>query len=155
MRQSQKKNQKARQRERKIQIAAFDFIYMHEKLLPELKRVYHVANQQAAGAVYGANLKRMGKRAGIWDIAIDLGRHGYHGMRIETKAPGGSLSIEQRDRGRLYQEDGYAMAVCETWDWIVSSVVWYIFMDTKEPPPPQEAFDLVQKLCKERLDAAK
>ena len=125
---------KRNQPESDMQISLFDMIYLHETKYPLLKRVWHSPNGGYRSADPGARAKRqklvrMGMRAGVFDIHVDVvkyktveNRAGYyqktefHGLKIELKAPGGKMSDAQTDWLNYYREAGYRAEICFSWE---------------------------------------
>lgn len=56
--------------------------------------------------------KRAGYTRGTPDILVFVGRGANHGLLIEMKAKGGTVSEDQREWGRLAVRNGYRWAVC-------------------------------------------
>lgn len=60
----------------------------------------------------GAKLKAMGTRPGFPDLTLYIARGAFHGLYIEMKAKGGSLTREQKDYQALLRGEGYKVVVC-------------------------------------------
>lgn len=91
----------------------------------------HVPNGGARTAVEGAILKSQGVRAGHPDYILDLARGGYHGLRLELKAPDGDppTAAQAAYLDRL-REQGYYGCVARGWIEASQVIDWYI----KLPP---------------------
>lgn len=79
---------------------------------PELSLLFAVPNGGHRLPSVAAALKREGVRAGVPDLMLPVARCGYHGLFIEMKAQGGSLSQEQKQWRVLLISQGYGVAVC-------------------------------------------
>jgi hypothetical protein len=77
--------------------------------MPELRQAYAVPNGGKRGRLTAKKMKAEGVRAGELDINLDLARGGYHGLRLEMKAPGRSMSVLQSARAAEHQANGYAV----------------------------------------------
>jgi hypothetical protein len=75
---------------------------------PELRQAYAVPNGGNRSKRTAGRLKAEGVRAGELDINLDLARGGFFGLRLEMKAPDGSLSVDQRTRMEEHRRNGYA-----------------------------------------------
>lgn len=85
--------------------------------LPELYWLYHVPNGGSRGPAEAGRFKAMGVKRGVPDVALDVPRGGFHGLRIEMKRRrGGVLSDEQADWLDYYNANGYRAVVCYGWD---------------------------------------
>jgi len=87
----------------------------------EPRDLYAVPNGGRRGKREAAIMKGEGVRAGQPDLNLDVAVGSYHGLRIEMKRPDregrrrAQPSVEQRERLKLYNERGYATAVCRGW----------------------------------------
>lgn len=129
-----------------ILAAAFRWLHHHERVLPELKRVYLIPYQSN-----GNNMLRLGRRVGMWPVAVDLARRDCHGLRLLILPTDSSMSVEERTRGRMLESDGYCVKWCNSWKEIIQAIVWYIWMEQEDLPGEVETFALVQTLCVDRL----
>lgn len=85
--------------------------------LPELYWLYHVPNGGSRGPAEAGRFKAMGVKKGITDVALDVPRGGFHGLRIEMKRrEGGTVSQDQRDWIDHLNANGYRAVVCYGWD---------------------------------------
>jgi hypothetical protein len=78
---------------------------------PELRQCYAIPNGGKRGMLTARKMKAEGVRAGELDINLDLARGGYFGLRLEMKAPGGALSVDQRTRIEQHHANGLAADV--------------------------------------------
>lgn len=105
-----------------IQAAAFQWIKLH----PKLKRIiFHIPNESPRSAMYGKHLRDQGMLAGVWDIFIMLGAHGYNGAWIEVKSAEGVLSSAQKIFGEEAEQQGYYTVVLREVDDIIEHIKWY------------------------------
>lgn len=107
---------------------------------PLLHRVHSVPNgggklpASTAGRLIGEGLK-----AGVFDINLDVARHGYHGLKVEMKRPhtpgvkgmsyaiqGGKPSAEQLDWQIFYREQGYKAEICYGWLEAYNEIMGYL-----------------------------
>ena len=108
------------------QIAFFEWIEVHKAKYPELRWIHHIPNGEKRDKFTAARLKRMGVRAGVWDVFCpatteESGLLGI-GLYIEFKGPKGSLTKEQCEfRDALLPF--YVFRVCKSWIEAVSCVV--------------------------------
>jgi len=69
-----------------LAVAWFDSKY------PELKlNLYHCPNGGSRNAIEGAKFKRMGVRAGVADLILNIPRHGYGSLCLEAKVRKGDI----------------------------------------------------------------
>lgn len=96
------------------------------RLHPMLKKlVLHFPNEGKRSLRYGKLLKDMGMRAGVSDLLIAMGRHGFHGAWIELKSENGNLSPLQKDFLEDMSQQNYFTAVCWSIDEAIDTIKWY------------------------------
>jgi hypothetical protein len=84
----------------------------------EYRLTYSVNSAGIRHISHAVRMKRMGIRKGTPDIHVDVPRQGYHGLKIELKAPiikglgKPSVSTEQKHMIELYLSEGYLATVC-------------------------------------------
>ena len=83
-----------------------------ERHVPELRLLFAIPNQ---GAGRNKRLQQEGVSPGYPDLALDVARGGFHGLRIEMKTKGGRLSAVQKRWHELLAAQGFMVAIC--WDW--------------------------------------
>lgn len=93
---------------------------------PMLKAFYHVPNGGRMNVLTGVRMKRKGVKPGVPDYNLDYACGGYHGLRIELKAPKGTVSAEQKEWIALLRENGFAAEVCRGWVRAVATIENYI-----------------------------
>ena len=68
----------------------------------------------------------MGVRKGVCDLFLPCAKRGYHGLYIEMKAPGGSLSPEQREFIKGVENEGYMAVVCYSARQAIQTLDFYL-----------------------------
>ena len=71
--------------------------------------LFHIPNENQQ------KLSAMGVRAGVPDLMLPIPMHGYHGLFIELKRPGGKVSNAQAKWHQMLTEAGYLARVCYGW----------------------------------------
>jgi hypothetical protein len=94
------------------QIRVIDWARTQVFRYPELRLLLHVPNGEQRDVGTGRKLQKMGVSPGYPDLALDVGRGGFFGLRIELKSQTGRLSVEQEAWLLDLQEQHYAVAVC-------------------------------------------
>lgn len=99
------------------QAALFVWSQMAEARYPELRYLYAVPNGARTSMSVAKRLKAEGLRRGVPDIALDVPRANYHGLRIELKRKKkGKVSPEQMAWGQQLRANGYYWDVCLGWE---------------------------------------
>lgn len=115
-----------RRLESEIQSSAFEEIALRRLTDARYKLIAAVPNGGYALTIQQARrLKREGLSPGYPDILIDYPAHGYAGLRIETKAPGGRVSPEQREWRENLLRAKYAHAFCYSASDIINLITSY------------------------------
>lgn len=109
--------------EHAIQSAYFDWVRLQ---YPGTKLIYANPNAAKRGPALAAWMKAEGLTAGIPDINIDVGRFGYHGMRIETKSIKGKLTNEQIEAHEQLEKADYWVVVCRDTDSMIEETKRYL-----------------------------
>ncbi len=106
-----------REPEHAEQAALLYWVRLHEARYPELRWLYAVPNGRGRSKAEAGKLKAEGVKRGVPDLALDVARGGYHGLRIEMKAPGKlrSLSHDQRMWHNHLLLEGYAIHTSDDW----------------------------------------
>lgn len=96
--------------------------YQHPDVL-----AFHVANEGISARrnnakAFGAKRKAKGVKAGVPDWVILEPRNEYHGMMIELKVKGGSLSPSQKLFLKRSEASGYYVAIC----WSLQEFVYHV-----------------------------
>ena len=93
---------------------------------PELKLLYHVANERQCDPRMGKKLRLMGVRRGVPDLCLPVARGVYHGLYIEMKAESGSLTEEQKWwRDQLIKQK-FFWSLCRGWESAAQILEWYM-----------------------------
>src|SRR6185503_6440225 len=108
------------------QAALFEWVAWNLARYPDLEMLYAIPNggSRAAkvnekGQRYSPEAQRLkaeGVKRGVFDIALDVSRGGYHGLRIEMKTREGKPSKEQLDWLGRYVRHGYSAVICKGWE---------------------------------------
>lgn len=96
---------------------------------PELEWLYHCPNGEKRDAFTAQRLKQQGVKSGILDLALDVARGGYHGLRIELKRPGGKCkppSKEQSQYIAFLMDQGYYCLVSNDFDEVKRVILEYL-----------------------------
>jgi hypothetical protein len=98
--------------ESEIQITYFDLLRLYESKFPELRWIYNNANGEYRSPLTAKRLKRLGVKAGVWDVFCPIPKHGFHGLYIEFKRNGRSrLTPGQIEFGKFVREAGYKISI--------------------------------------------
>jgi hypothetical protein len=112
--------------EHQHQSALFTWARAQRGRIPALLNLYAVPNAAPRTDIGRVWMHAEGLESGVWDVALDWPSGGYHGLRIEMKAPGEVLSIKQRDWGERYARAGYKTAICTDWWQARSAICQYL-----------------------------
>jgi len=99
------------------QIMLFAWAAWRMRTMPELNWLYHIPNGGSRNRAEAGKLRAMGVRQGVPDVALDVARGEWHGLRIELKRrDGGRLSAAQQIWLRQLTQHGYRAEVCRGWE---------------------------------------
>ena len=115
--------------ENDLQRAIITWAKTQLKTYPQLMWLHHVPNGGKRDSREAMLLKQSGVTKGILDLALDVARGGYHGLRIELKAPGGKCkapSPEQSEYMAFLTEQGYANIISNDFQEVKSFIVDYL-----------------------------
>ena len=73
----------------------------------------------------GARMKAEGARAGVPDVCVAVPAQGKHGLYIEMKVQGGTLSKKQEIWRERLTAAGYGYAIAYTWEDAVGVLTTY------------------------------
>lgn len=119
--------------EEEEQITLFEWAAAMTYTYPDLRWLYHVPNGGSRGTAEAGRFKAMGVKPGVPDVALDIPRGGFHGLRVEMKrTKGGKLSDAQREWIVHYNAIGYRAVVCHGWQEAAKAIEEYL----KEEPTP-------------------
>jgi VRR-NUC domain. len=93
---------------------------------PALELLYHVPNGGKRGIAEAARFRRMGVKSGVPDLVLPVANGGYHGLYIELKAHGGSVSPTQEIWLKRLRQQGYAAFVCVGADEAIHVITKYL-----------------------------
>ena len=109
------------------QITLFEWAAAMTYTYPDLRWLYHVPNGGSRGKAEAGRFKAMGVRKGVPDVALDIPRGGFHGLRVEMKRrDGGKLSDAQRQWIDHYNAIGYRAVVCHGWQEAAKAIEEYL-----------------------------
>lgn len=91
-----------------------------------LKYMYSVPNGGMRTPRERLKLNREGVKSGVEDLALDVSRHSWHGLRIEMKAKDGKQSFEQKQWQQFHLEQGYYSVVCYSFLEARNEIVKYL-----------------------------
>ena len=104
---------------------------------PMLRWIHSIPNGGLRNKVTASRLKAEGVKKGVSDVflpypvivshSIGGGVQWCHGLYIEMKKPGkGRLSIDQQNFIADMYTEGYATAICNTWEEAARAIVKYL-----------------------------
>lgn len=108
------------------QEAVFEWAQLNSGKYPELKFMYHVANEGKRTVRFGAELKRMGLKNGVPDIVLPAPRGSYHGLYIEMKVGQNRPTAAQKEFLEFLKSQNYATAVCYSADEAINIIKTYL-----------------------------
>ena len=88
--------------------------------------LFHVPNGGRRNAREAAFLKLEGVVAGIPDLFLAVGRHGFHGLFIEMKAGKNTTTPAQKEMMERLYRAGYSCAVCRSFEEFQIEVIKYL-----------------------------
>lgn len=112
----------ARQREAELQRACVRWFRLQ---YPQYL-LFHVPNGGRRNAREAAFLKLEGVVAGIPDLFLAVGRHGFHGLFIEMKAGKNTTTPAQKEMMERLYRAGYSCAVCRSFEEFRDEVMKYL-----------------------------
>ncbi len=110
--------------EESIQKTVMQWVNLNSKIK---HLIFHFANEGKRSPRYGKLLKDLGLKAGVSDLFIAMGRHGFHGAWIELKSIKGIVSLDQKAFLNSMKAQGYFTAVCRSVDDTIRLIDWYCF----------------------------
>ena len=78
--------------------------------------LFHIPNETTGGRGWIVRNSQMGCRKGVPDLMLPIPMHGYHGLFIEMKKPGGRLDRTQRRWLEALTNLGYLAICCKGWE---------------------------------------
>lgn len=94
----------------------FTWAAFHAGKYPELELLHHIPNEGKRSRGTGGRMKAEGMKAGVPDVCLPVARGGWHGLYIEMKKQGGTVSKEQSKWLYSLSRQGYLTAVCYGWE---------------------------------------
>ena len=107
------------------QKALFEWAIWQVNRYPGLELMHHIPNGGLRSKSEAARFKREGVKAGIPDIFLPVPRGKYHGLYIELKRIGGSLSSIQEKMILQLEAQGYCVVVCYGFDAAAFAITEY------------------------------
>lgn len=100
------------------------------KQFPWGQFLFHVPNETTGGQGWIVRNSQMGCRKGVPDLMLPIPMHGYHGLFIEMKRPGGRLDGAQRRWLAALNDLGYLAVCCKGWEEARDALLRY--METED-----------------------
>lgn len=95
--------------------------------------LYHVPNGGLRDKRTGAEMKRLGVKAGVPDLCLPCARGKYHGLYIEMKRLKDSKTTkEQEEWHRMLAAEGYMIAVAYTCEEGIETIRKYLKMKKEQ-----------------------
>lgn len=102
----------------------------HPNILTLSSPIVKYGGSDAQRLRQGMIQKRMGYCKGQLDLFMCVAHAGYHGLAIEFKAKGGSLSADQKETIVNLKMNGYLTAVCYSADEAIRVTTGYFKLPT-------------------------
>lgn len=97
--------------EHRIQADFFKWVRLQEQAQPCLKLMFAVPNAGKRGYKTAAMMIAEGLRKGVLDVLFPVARHGFNGLAIEFKKPGGTLTPEQAEFADALTAEGWLVVM--------------------------------------------
>ena len=81
-----------------------------------MRWIHSIPNESKRSIANASRMKAQGLTAGILDVFIPYGTHGYNGFYIEMKAGKNKLTDNQKEYKEYLDNNGYKTAVCYHWE---------------------------------------
>lgn len=104
-----------RDREHQEQVALLSMVRRYAAQEPALGMLYAIPNGGHRNKVTAARLRDEGVRPGVPDLCLPVACQGCHGLYIELKAAGGSLTQPQKVWLIALRSHGYRAERCVGW----------------------------------------
>lgn len=78
--------------------------------------LFHIPNETTGGQGWIVRNQQMGCRKGVPDLCLPIPMHGYHGLFIEMKRPGGRTDQNQKKWNTALNQLGYKAVICCGWE---------------------------------------
>ncbi len=112
--------------EYQIQVALFQWAKDNLSKYPELALLHASLEGVKLPIGLAVKMKAAGMRAGFPDVILDVARGGYHGFRLELKAPGGRPSKIQRVVHQALINEGYKVVISDNLQNAVEAILSYL-----------------------------
>lgn len=93
---------------------------------PEIKMLFHIANEGKRSWQEGKRMKRAGMSAGVPDWFLAVPRKGYCGLFIEQKSSSGKVTANQSAWLRNLSAQGYLAVICVGQDAVRDCIESYL-----------------------------
>ena len=100
-----------------------------ESRFPALGLLHHIPNGGSRNRLEAANLKRQGVKAGVPDVCLPVPSSGRHGLYIEMKYGKNKPTEKQRAWLTALKNQGYAVAVCYSWEQAQTVICKYLHIN--------------------------
>jgi len=110
------------------QISLFQWVNLMLYQHPELSLLHSIPNGGKRNIREATRLKKEGALAGVSDTFLPVARGGYHGLYIELKVKGGSVSQSQKWWIEETTKQGYLAVVCFGWQEASEVIKGYLEM---------------------------
>lgn len=115
--------------EEEEQIAVMQWVALQTPGHPELQLLHHIPNGGSRGKREAVRFQAMGVKPGIPDLFLPCARGRWHGLYIEMKRKGGTVSPPQKRLHPLLTEQGYAVCVCYGADQAIEALKGYLQLE--------------------------
>ncbi len=88
--------------------------------------IWHTPNGGKRNPREAQKLKRMGTKAGVWDLFLAIPMAPYHGLFIEMKSTEGKLSPSQTLFGKMVSSKNYQTFVARDWEDAKNYILKYL-----------------------------
>ena len=112
-----------------LQKAIITWAKTKERIHPELEWLHSCPNGGKRDSRTAQLMVAEGVKAGVLDLALDVPRGGYHGLKLELKRPGGIClkpTKEQLEYIGFVTANGYNVLVSNCFDELKSHIVNYL-----------------------------
>ena len=120
------KTNKPKTTEAQEQKSLIEWAKWQEKKYPELKMLMHVPNEGKRSKRYGAELKRMGLKAGFPDLGLFVPRNNKHALFLEMKVGRNKCTDNQKEWIRALMQQGYEVKVCYSCEEAIQTIKKYL-----------------------------
>lgn len=108
------------------QVLLINWVRANQKRYPELQTLFAVPNGGGRDIMTAKKLKAEGVLAGVPDLLLPVARQGFHGLFIELKIKGNTVSKNQTWYINKAIEQGYAVQVCYGHDEAINAIKGYL-----------------------------